>query len=86
MDGLESQIIAGATETLRSSTMKSISIEINESLDRDIKTVRFLESMGLKLLHKKHASMFDASQFCHVYNYVFINPSGLSRDEKGGVE
>jgi len=77
VDGLESQIIAGATGTLRSSSLKSISIEINESLDRDIKTVRFLESMGFKFLHKKHASMFDASQFCHVYNYVFINSSGL---------
>ena len=72
VDGIESKIIQGAEKTLRDGRLKSLSIEINDSLPKDQETVKTIQSLGLKFLHKKHAQMFDNGQFKDVYNYVFV--------------
>lgn len=72
VDGLEGKIIKGAEKTLRDTRVKSLSIEINDSLPEDQETVQFIRSLGLKFMHKKHATMFDEGEFKDVYNYVFI--------------
>jgi len=72
VDGIESKIIKGAERTLQDGRLKSLSIEINDNLPEDQETVKAIESLGLKVLHKKHAQMFDSGEFQDIYNYVFI--------------
>lgn len=72
VDGLEGKIIKGAKKTLRDSRLKSLLVEINESLPEDLEIVQFIESLGLKYLKKKHSQIVEDEEFKNVYNYIFV--------------
>jgi len=72
VDGLEAKIVKGSEKTLREERVKSLSIEINDRLTEDQEAVKFIQSLGMKLLHKRHSPMFDGGEFKDVYNYLFV--------------
>ena len=72
VDGLEAGVVRGAQETLRDSRLKSLSIELNDSLPEDRETIESIRSSGMTLLHKKHSDMFEGGEFGSVYNYCFV--------------
>jgi FkbM family methyltransferase len=72
VDGLEKRILNGAQKTLRDSRMKSVLLEIDEGLPEDLFLADQVVSLGYRLLHKKHAPMFDGGPYSKIYNYVFI--------------
>jgi len=71
VDGLESKIIRGAGKTLKDKRLKSVLVEINESLASELNIVNVLAESGLKLAEKAHAESFESSEFKRLYNYIF---------------
>jgi len=71
VDGLEPRIISGARKCLLDGRLKSLLIEINEESREDMTAVDTIVASGLKLKHKKHAPMFDNSDYKNVFNYIF---------------
>jgi hypothetical protein len=75
VDGIENRIVEGGRETIADSRLKSMLVELDENqpeLTRPVITA--IEQAGLKLSVKKHASMFDNSEFASVYNHIFYRP------------
>jgi FkbM family methyltransferase len=75
VDGIENKIVEGGRETIADSRLKSMLVELDENqpeLTRPVITA--IEQAGLKLSTKKHASMFDSSEFASVYNHIFFRP------------
>lgn len=75
VDGLESEIIHGAEKTLGHAGLKSILVELNESLSEDANVIGIMQRNGFVLKGKYHAPMFDLTEFKGIYNYIFIKPS-----------
>lgn len=72
VDGLEGKIIKGAKKTLKDRRLKTLLVEINESLPEDLDLVQFIESSGLKYLKKKRSQLVEDEEFRNVYNYIFV--------------
>ena len=75
VDGIENKIVEGGRETIADSRLKSMLVELDENqpeLTRPVITA--IEQAGLKLSVKKHASMFDNSEFASAYNHIFYRP------------
>ncbi|MCE5181787.1 MAG: FkbM family methyltransferase [Anaerolineaceae bacterium] len=72
VDGLESEIICGAKNTLNHAGLKSILIELNENLSEDSGVVEILQKNGFSLKGKYHAPMFDFTEYKDIYNYIFV--------------
>lgn len=72
VDGLEPKIIEGAEYTLNDKRLKSLSIEINESLPQHLKLIKVIQSKGLLLIQKKHAQMFEGTKYGNSFNYLFM--------------
>lgn len=75
VDGLESEIICGAEKTLGRAELKSVLVELNESLPEDASVIEILQSNGFVLKGKYHAPMFDLTEYKSIYNHIFIKPS-----------
>jgi len=71
VDGIEEKIILGAENTLKDDRLKSLLIELNDSLNQDMQLIGFIEKCGLQLKHKKHSTMFEGTEYESVYNYIF---------------
>ena len=72
VDGIENKIVEGGRETIADPRLKSILVELDENQPELIRPViSAIEQAGLKLSAKKHASMFDNSEFASVYNHIF---------------
>ncbi|MBI1861081.1 MAG: FkbM family methyltransferase [Deltaproteobacteria bacterium] len=71
VDGIEFAIVRGAEKTLRDLRLRSLSIELNEVLPESPAIQTFIEGTGLKFVQKKHAAMFDDTQYKQIFNYVF---------------
>lgn len=71
VDGLEEKIIRGAEKTLKDSRLKSVLIELNESLPGDLETAQAIESAGLKFTQKRHSSLVQQEEFKNIYNFLF---------------
>lgn len=71
VDGLEKEIIEGAKNTLSDPRVKSLLIELNESLSEDQEVIQYIQSIGFKLIFKGHAEMFEEGDFKHIHNYIF---------------
>lgn len=71
VDGLEKEIVEGATNTLHDSRLKELLIEINEELAEDLLIVEEIKKCGFQLKHKKHSDMFKTGQYSKSYNYIF---------------
>ena len=73
VDGIEHLILQGAQKFLADKKIKSISIELNERFDTQIKEVfKILQNSNFKFIHKKHASYIDnLERISSIYNYIF---------------
>jgi FkbM family methyltransferase len=73
VDGIENKIIKGAKHTLSDKRIKSVLIELDSGRENYCKEViESMEKAGMKFIEKKHAPMFDKSQFSDCYNYIFM--------------
>ena len=71
VDGIEHLILQGGPETL--SHVKSVLIEINDDFkDQAISAEKFLKDAGLSFKEKKHATMFDNSEYKSIYNQLWV--------------
>ena len=72
VDGIENKIVGGGIKTLADSRLKSMLVELDDNQPETTRlVVSTIEQAGLKLTAKKHASMFENSEFASVYNYFF---------------
>ena len=75
VDGIENKIIKGAKHTLSDKRVKSILLELDSSRGNYCKEVMgAIEKAGMTFVEKKHAPIFDNSQFSDGYNYIFMRP------------
>lgn len=75
VDGIENRIIKGAEKTLSDRRVKSILLELDSSRGNYCKEVMgAIEKAGMTFVEKKHAPIFDNSQFSDGYNYIFMRP------------
>lgn len=72
VDGIEDKIVKGAKMTIADKRLKSIMVELDTRRKEYADVMAFLESCGMKLLHKKHAAMFDTGEYASTYNHIFI--------------
>lgn len=71
VDGAEARIIEGAIQSLRNPHLKSVLIEINEELDCDRAIITKFAEAGLRQVGRERSAIFDNSQFCTAWNYIF---------------
>lgn len=72
VDGIEDKIVAGAHKTLSDPRLKSVSIELDDARpDYTGAVIAQIEHGGLKLTAKRHAPVFDSTEFASIYNYQF---------------
>lgn len=70
VDGLESHILLGAPETLKS--VSSVLVEINSKDDRLVDLITTtLHEAGLLLLEKRQAPLLAETDFASIFNYIF---------------
>lgn len=73
VDGIEHKVVEGGRNTLADERLKSILVELDDNQPEITKPViSTIQQAGLKLKTKKHASMFDNSEFSSVFNYIFL--------------
>lgn len=74
VDGIEHLILKGASNTLKSATLKSLFIEVNDDFEEQSHQVRvILESAGFTLKEKRHSEMLDGSaKFGRTYNQIWV--------------
>jgi FkbM family methyltransferase len=73
VDGIEDKIIRGARKTIGDPRLKSLLVELDIDRPDYCRQVHdALEQAGLRLLHRKHAAMFDHSEYASIYNHVFV--------------
>ena len=74
VDGIEHLILKGASKILKSKTLKSIFIEVNDDFieqSNQVKTI--LESAGFKLKEKRHSEMIEGSVlFGRTHNQIWL--------------
>jgi FkbM family methyltransferase len=76
VDGIEDKIIKGAKHTLSDKRVKSVLVELDSNRENYCKEViDSIEKSGMKFIEKKHAEMFDNSNFSASYNYIFKRPN-----------
>lgn len=75
VDGIEPKIIKGAAGVLKDKRLKSLSVEINESLPEHVKMIEDIRQYGLSLIQKRHAPMFDDGEYSRCFNYIFARKS-----------
>ena len=72
VDGIEDLIIAGAAHTLADPRLRSVMVELSlDQPDKVASVTTALEKAGLRLFSRRHAAMFDTTQFQNVYNFRF---------------
>ena len=72
VDGNELLILRGAVETLRSNSLQSILIELDESRSDYQESCSLILGAGFRLQEKTHASIFDNGKYSTLYNHIFI--------------
>ena len=73
VDGIEEQIIGGASRALADRRLRSVLIELNteRAACRD-RVVSALRAAGFALQHVQRAPLFDKSIYAPVYNHIFV--------------
>jgi len=71
VDGNEYLILKGAFNTLRSKSLLSVLVELDESRDDYLDSIELIKSAGLNLTEKTHAEMFDKGEYATTYNHIF---------------
>ncbi len=71
VDGNEFLILKGAINTLKSESLKSILVELDELRNDYQDSIALIQSCGFELINKTHAKMFDNSDYRSTYNHIF---------------
>jgi len=72
VDGIEHLILEGGTECLSSPELKSICVEINDSLPSRDKIIELMNKYNFKMKYKKVSKLVSSvKKFSTLYNYVF---------------
>ena len=73
VDGIEHLVLEGAQTVLRSATLRSILIEVNDEFVELASGVnRQLLNSGFKLDSKRHGDMFQKGKFSHTFNQIWV--------------
>jgi FkbM family methyltransferase len=72
VDGLEPEIIAGATALLENPRLKSLLVELNVEVDHDLELKRNIESFGFTCIRQYQAEMFGGGEYGGIYNFTFV--------------
>lgn len=73
VDGIEHLILSGAVDVLRSSSLKSLLIEVNDDFELQAKNVNsFLASSGFTLREKRHFEMVASGSFSGTFNQIWF--------------
>jgi FkbM family methyltransferase len=72
VDGIEAAILRGAEEIFRSSSIRSVLVEVEEGRSETTEVVEFLKSNGLEF-RSKHSPNFGTwpEPYVNAYNYIF---------------
>ena len=72
MDGIEPLILDGASNLLGDETLQSLQIELNYGDKGHAEPViKRLSGFGFRVVSKRHAEMFENSEFSNLYNVLF---------------
>ena len=72
VDGIEHLILAGAIETLKHPTCRSVLIETNDIFLEQAKSIsKILVECGFSLKEKRRSEMFDGGKFQGIYNNIW---------------
>lgn len=70
VDGIEHLILKGGAKVLQN--VKGVLVEINEDFTQQrVDSSQYLQNAGLYLLEKRHAEMFENSEFMNCYNQIW---------------
>ena len=72
VDGNELLILQGAHESLRSRSLKTVLVELDEARKDYDESIQLLKEAGFSLELKTHAEKFYEGQFATIYNHIFI--------------
>ena len=73
VDGIEHLILAGAVETLKHPSCKTVLIEINNSFTEQAKSAtRILLDCGFKLKEKRQSDIVGIGKFSETFNQVWV--------------
>lgn len=77
VDGIELQILSGASQVLTNGRMKSLLIEVNESTSSAEDTRKLLDGLGFVLSARhRHGAVSEDGPLSGVYNYLFKKRNG----------
>jgi FkbM family methyltransferase len=72
VDGIEDKIIKGAKKTLLDARLKSVLVELDSGRqDYCDSVIGLISAGGMKFVEKRHAPMFDNTQYSSCFNYFF---------------
>ena len=72
VDGIEHLVLAGAIETLKHPTCRSVLIETNDIFLEQAKSIsKILVECGFSLKEKRRSEMFDGGKFQGIYNNIW---------------
>ena len=72
VDGIEHLILAGAIETLKHPTCRSVLIETNDTFLKQANSIsKILSECGFSLKEKRQSKMFNGSEFQGIYNNIW---------------
>ncbi len=73
VDGIEHLVLEGAQAVLRSASLRSILIEVNDEFVELASGVNSqLITSGFKLESKRHGDMFQKGKFSHTFNQIWV--------------
>ena len=73
VDGIEHLVLEGAQAVLRSASLRSILIEVNDEFAELASGVNHqLLNSGFKLYSKRHGDMFQETKFAHSFNQIWV--------------
>ena len=75
VDGLEPDIVDGAIKTLANPNLKSLLIELNTGITRDLETIKTIEKLGFKCISKLQPKECIGTDFANIFNFIFVRTS-----------
>jgi len=75
VDGIEHLILEGAHDVLRTPTLRSVLVEVNDQV-RELASgvTQHLTDAGFELRSKRHSDMFVAGQHSTSFNQIWVRP------------
>ena len=75
VDGIEHLILEGAHDVLRTPTLRSVLVEVNDQF-RELASgvTQHLTDAGFELRSKRHSAMFAAGQYSTSFNQIWVRP------------